>query len=158
MTDVVFISLILAPIALTFLLKSNAALGFLALCLGFVLSTSVIGDLRNLLSQIDLSLTDSSLALTLLVAPLVLTLLLTRKSYGSGIKRYLQLVVALCAGVLLVLSLEPVLNLENSLEVASSDLWDLLENLQSAVIGVGALLSLLLIWTSGGKHSKKRHK
>ena len=157
MADAVLVIVILTPLALTFLLKSNAALGFLALCLGFVLSTSVIGDLKNLLSQVDLSLTDSSIALTVLVAPLILTLLFTHHSHKSGIRFYLQLLVAVCAGALLALSLEPILAQQESSDIAGSGLWQVLENIQSVVIGLGALLSLVLIWSGGSKHSKKRH-
>lgn len=154
MTDVILAAIILAPAAVTFLLKSNAALGFLALCLGFVLSTSVIGDLKNLLSQMDLTFTDSSIALTVLIAPILLSLLFSHGSASSGMKLYLQLIVAVCAGSLLALSLDPVLNLQASDAVGSSMLWQGLQNFQSVIIGAGGLLSLLLVWKKPS-HKKK---
>lgn len=153
MTDIVLAAIVLAPAALTFLLKSNAAAGFLTVCMGFVLSVSVIGDLQHLLGQMDLSASESNIAVIVLTAPLLLTLLFTRRSAGSGIKYYLQLLAALCAGALLALSLDQII----SWQAAGSQLWEGLQSLQSVVIGVGAFLSLLLIWTAKTPHTKK-HK
>src|SRR3989338_5344846 len=101
MADVVLVALVLSPALITFLLKSNAALGFLTLCTGFVLSTSVIGDLKQLLSEINLSVTQSTLGLILLVVPLTVTLLLTRGSAKRGLKFWMQIVAALLTGGLL---------------------------------------------------------
>lgn len=150
------IALILSPAVLTFLLKSNAALGFLALCVGFVLSTSVIGDLKQLLSEMNLSVTNSTLAITLLVLPLVLTLLITRKSNSKGLKLWLQLLVALTAGGLLALSVTPVINAD-WLDLSKSEAWKNLLKIQSGIIGAGALLSFALVWLSSKSRGKK-HK
>lgn len=148
--------MILGPLVLTFLLKSNAALGFLVLCVGFVLSTSVIGDLKHLLSQLNLSTTSSTIGIILLTVPLVLTLLLTRKSAGKGFKFWLQLAIALCGGGLLALSVGPILSSSSQLNVTTSGFWTNLQKIQSEIIGIGALISLLLIWFGGlkrhGKH------
>ncbi|HLG90625.1 MAG TPA: hypothetical protein VI336_00455, partial [Candidatus Saccharimonadales bacterium] len=82
MNDAVLGAIILAPVLITLLLKSDAALGFLTLCAGFVVSTSAIGDLKRLLSETNLSVTESTLGLILLTVPLTITLLVTRKSNG----------------------------------------------------------------------------
>ena len=149
--------MILGPAVLTFLLKSNAALSFLVLCAGFVLSTSVIGDLKNLLSQLNLSTASSTIGILLLAVPLVLTLLLTRASAGKGLKFWLQLAAALCAGGLLALSVGPVLGSSSQFDVTNSSFWSNLQKIQSEVIGIGALISLLLIWFGGLKHYS-RHR
>lgn len=156
MIDAVLAALALGPVAITFLLKSNAALGFLTLCAGFVLSTSVIGDLKQLLSEINLSVTQSTLGLVLLIAPLVVTLLLTRRASRKGIKLWLQLVVALCAGGLLVLSVAPILATSSEFVLSESNFWDELQAVQSIVIGFGAALSFVLLWF-GGLHKPKKH-
>lgn len=158
MSDVLLASMILGPLALTFFLKSNAALGFLTVCLSFVLSTSVIGDLENLLSQLNLSTTSSMISIILLTLPLVLTMLLTRGSAGKDIKFGLQLLCAFCAGGLLALSVGPVLASSTEFDVTTSSLWDQLIKVQSIVIGAGALASLLLIWFGGLKKFGKHHK
>ncbi len=156
MAEILLAVLIFGPLALTFLLKSNAALGFLVLCAGFVLSTSVIGDLKYLLSQLNLSTTSSTIGIILLTVPLVLTLLLTRGSAGRGFKFWLQLATAFCAGGLLALSVGPVLSSSSQFDVTTSSFWTNLQKIQSEVIGIGALISLLLIWFGGsrrlGKH------
>lgn len=148
--------MVLGPLAITFLLKSNAALGFLVLCAGFVLSTSVIGDLKNLLSQLNLSTTSSTIAIILLTVPLAITLLLTKGSAGKGIKFWLQLAAAFCAGGLLALSVGPILGSSSQFDVRTSSFWTNLEKIQSGAIGIGALISFLLIWFGGlkryGKH------
>lgn len=155
MAEILLAVMIFGPLALTFLLKSNAALGFLVLCTGFVLSTSVIGDLKNLLSQLNLSTTSSTIGILLLIVPLVLTLLLTRGSAGKGFKFWLQLATALCTGGLLALSVGPILGSSSQFDVTASSFWTSLQKTQSEVIGIGALISLLLIWFGGrGRHGK----
>ncbi|MEX0881335.1 MAG: hypothetical protein WEC17_01515 [Candidatus Saccharimonadales bacterium] len=156
MTDAFIIALILSPAVLTFLLKSNAALSFLALCVGFVLSTSVIGDLRQLLSEMNLSVTNSTLAITLITLPLVFTLLLTRKANTRGLRLWTQLLTALLAGGLLALSIAPVIT-TGWLDLSKSEVWKNLIKIQSGVIGAGALLSFALVWLNASKFGKK-HK
>ncbi|MBI4033861.1 hypothetical protein HY379_02570 [Candidatus Saccharibacteria bacterium] len=157
MTDAFLVALIISPAVLTFLLKSNAALSFLALSAGFVLSTSVIGDLRQLLSEMNLSVTNSTLAITLLLVPLVLTLLLTRKSNSHGPKFWFQLLAGLGTGGLLALSLAPVVNAD-WLDLSKSDVWKNLIKVQSGIIGAGAALSLFTVWFNSAKPHAKKHK
>lgn len=157
MTEILLAVLVFGPLGLTFLLKSNAALGFLVLCAGFVLSTSVIGDLKNLLSQLNLSTTSSTIGIILLIVPLVLTLLLTRGSAGKDFKFWLQLAAALCTGGLLALSVGPILAGSSQFDVTTSSFWTNLQKSQSEVIGIGALISLLLIWFGSFKHYGKHH-
>ncbi len=155
MAEILLGVMIFGPLALTFLLKSNAALGFLVLCTGFVLSTSVIGDLKHLLSQLNLSTTSSTIGIILLAVPLALTLLLTKGAAGKNLKFWLQLAAALCAGGLLALSVGPILSSSSQFDVTTSSSWTALQKIQSEVIGIGALTSLLLIWFGGIKHFKK---
>lgn len=158
MTDVVLVAMIASPLLITFLLKSDAALSFLVLCLGFVLSTSVIGDLKQLLSQTNLSVTESTLGLVLILTPFILTMLLTRKTAGKGFKFSLHLITAASAGCLLALSLGPVINTSSLINLFDSQVWQQLDNYQSVIIGVGAITSLMLIWTKAlKKSSKKKH-
>lgn len=159
MADISLAVLVFGPLAITFLLKSNAALSFLALCAGFVVSTSAIGDLTHLLSEANLSVTDSTLATIIIVVPLVITLLLTRKASTRGFKFWLQLAIALCAGGLLALSLGPVLNTSGQFNITDARYWGDLQKIQSWVISGGALLSLFLVWSKAiNKKSSKRHK
>ncbi len=158
MTDAVLLAMIVSPLLITFLLKSDAALSFLVLCLGFVLSTSVIGDLKHLLSQTNLSVTESTLGLILILTPFLLTMLITRKSAGKGFKFALHLITAASAGCLLALSLGPVINTSTLINLFDSQVWRQLDNFQSIIIGVGAITSLMLVWTKAlKKSSKKKH-
>jgi hypothetical protein len=158
MTDLVLVLMIAGPALVTFFLKSDAALSFLVLCLGFVLSVSVIGDLKQLLSEQNLSVTKSTLGLVIILVPLVITMLVTRKAAGKGFKFVLHLLTALCAGGLLALSLGPILNNSSVIDLFNSQIWKNLDKVQSIIIGAGATLSLLLIWTKAvKKSSNKKH-
>ena len=157
MPDIALAFLIFCPLILTFFLKSNAALGFLTLCLGFVLTTSVIGDLKHLLSEQNLTVTNETLAIALVLVPFLLTLLLTRKSAGKDLAFGLQLVASIFAGGLLALTIGPLLTSADQFNITSSAIWSNLVKSQAVIIGIGSLLSLFLVWFSSGskKHSKK---
>lgn len=158
MTDVILAAIIVVPALVTFFLRSDAALSFLALCAGFVLSTSVVGGLKELLNQMDLSVTDTTLALVLIITPLVLTLLLTRGASRKGVKSWLQIIAALGAGGLLALSVGPLVGSSQEFDLLDSKLWDSLQEYQSLIIGVGALVSLILVWSTHLKVPKgKKH-
>ena len=158
MTDVILGAIIVTPALITFFLRSDAALSFLALCAGFVLSTSVVGGLKELLNQMDLSVTDTTLALILIITPLALTLLLTRRASSKGLKAWLQVVAAVGAGGLLALSIGPLIGSSQQFNLLDSKLWDGLQDYQALVIGVGATVSLFLVWFSHIKVPKgKKH-
>lgn len=151
-------ALILAPVAVTYLLKSNAALGFLALCAGFVVSTSAVGDLKQLLNEMDLSVTETTLALIFIALPLFLTLLVVRAGTKHGLQFVLQLLAALAAGGFLALSIAPLIDARD-FNLEGSEVWKVLQDFQAAVVGGGALVSLMLIWTSGfSRRGHKKHK
>jgi hypothetical protein len=156
MAEALLALMILGPLVLTYFWKSNAALGFLTVCVSFVLSTSVIGDLKNLLSQLNLSTSASTVSLVILILPLLLTMFLTRRTAGSGFKFGLQLVAAICAGGLLALAVGPVLGSSTNYDVTTSSFWSQLLKIQSIVIGAGAVSSLLLIWFNHTKAGKKK--
>ena len=159
MTEVLLAVLILLPAVLTFLLKSNAALGFLALCGGFAVITLSGSDIEHLLGQTKItSLTSNNVDLALLIGPLLLTMVFTYKSVTSKNRRYFSMIPALCAGGLLAVVAAPMLSDTLQTNLSSSSFWHDLQNIQSYIVGVGLLASLLLIWSGGmAKHGKK-HK
>lgn len=155
MADIALGVLIFAPLVITYFLKSNAALSFLVLCASYVLNVSVIGDLKHLLSETNLSLTNETIGLFLIFLPLVITLLLSRRSTSHDLMLFWQLIAALALGGLLALSVGPLLATSGQLDVTSSKFWNGLNNVQAWVIGGGAALSLVLTWIGGIKHAKK---
>lgn len=155
MPDLALAVLVFLPFAITFFLKSNAALGFLTLCLGFVLSTSVIADLKQLLSQANLSVSDEILAISLILIPFIITLILTRRSAGKDLNFLFQLLVAVLAGCLLAITLGPLLTSAGQYDVTQSKMWSGLIRSQATIIGIGSFFSLLLVWSGNLKHSKK---
>lgn len=161
MSDALLAVLILLPAVLVFFLKSNAALGFLALCGGFAAITLSGSDIQHLVGQTKItSLTSNDVDLALLLLPLFLTLLLSFRAVGSRNLSLAQLVPALCAGGLLAIVAAPMFNSALNIDITQSPLWKDLQNIESYVVGIGLLSSLLLIWGGGLSHAKphKKHK
>jgi hypothetical protein len=123
MADAILAAFVLGPLLLTFLLKSNAALSFLALCAGFVVISFAGSDLQNLTGQLNFSIDSSLVNLFLLILPFVLTLLITRKSFSKKGGLVLHGLIALCAGALLALIGIPLLSESVRANFANSDLW-----------------------------------
>jgi hypothetical protein len=159
MPEALLATLVLLPAVLTFLLKSNAAVSFLALCGGFTVITLSGSDVQHLLGKTKItSLTSNDLDLILLVLPLLLTLLFTFKSATSKQLRVLHIIPALCAGALLAIVAAPMFNEALNTDFTKISAWRTMQDVQSYIIGAGLLLSLLLIWTSGFSHTKKHGK
>jgi hypothetical protein len=143
-------------------LKSNAGLGFLALCGGFTAITLSGSDIQHLVGQTKItSLTSNNVDLALLLLPLLLTLIFTYKSLSSKKLRYFSLIPALCAGGLLAVVASPMFSSALQTNLSDSSLWHNLEDIQSYIVAVGLLSSLGLIWAaslSHAKHTGKKHK
>jgi hypothetical protein len=161
MTEVLLAVLVFLPVVLTYLLKSNAAQAFLAMCGGFAAITLSGSDIQQLVGKTKItSLTSNDVDLILLLAPLLLTLLLTFKTVTSKKLRMVHILPALCAGGLLAVIAGPMLSdLVNS-DISKLAVWKNLQSAESWIVGAGLLISLLLIWTSGFSHAKshKKHK
>ncbi len=158
MADIILSILIFLPLALTILLKGNAALSFLVLCGSFTFITFGSADVAQLTGHLDLRVNSSTINLVILIAPMILTLLLCRRAFSGQLKSILHWVTALCAGALLALVSVPLLNDSVRADFNYNWAWDGLQKIQTPVIAAGFVLSLLLVWfTLHPKHSKK-HK
>jgi len=155
--DILLAVLILGPAVITFLLKSNAALSFLALCASFVVISFAGADIADLTKNLSFQINNTTLNIAILVAPLVLTLLLRRKAFSGPVMLALHLATAFCAGVLLALVTVPLLSESARLDFANNSLWNDLQKIQTLVIAAGAGLSLLLIWSGKSTHHGKKH-
>jgi hypothetical protein len=161
MPEVLLAVFVFLPAVLTFLLRSNAALAFLALCGGFSVITLSGSDIQQLFGKTKItSLTSNDVDLILLLVPLILMLLFTFRAVAAGKLRIAHLIPALCAGALLATIAGPMLSDVVNSDISKVDVWKDLQNIQSWVVGIGLLASLLLIWTSGFSHAKshKKHK
>lgn len=159
MADVTLIALIVVPAILTFLLKSNAALSFLALGAGFVSLSFAGQDLQNLTGQLNFSINSGTLNLLLVAVPLLLTLLVTRRSYSGNGKKLLHVLIALAAGGLLALVSVPLLSDSVRSNFSNSNLWSNLQKAQASIVGAGVFLSLMTVWFDKLKRGPaKKHK
>ena len=161
MENAILAGLVFAPLALTLLLKSNAALAFLSVCASFVVISFASADLEDLTGQLQFSIDSSILNLIIIGLPLLLTLLLTRRAYNKKLGMILHSLTALAAGGLLAFITVPLLTELVNINFSNFDAWSQLQNFQGAIIGAGVFLSLVIIWTSSLKkphHKDKKHK
>lgn len=151
-------------------LRINAALVFLSLCLGDVLVQFVADDANSFMDvlqsshQIDASAvvpTSGNLVrLVLLLLPVVLTALFMIKTV-KGPKLLLNILPAAGVGLLGGLLVVPLLSPGLSNDIVSSPLWMQVSKAQNLIVGSSALICLLVLWlqrpkAGGGseKHSK----
>lgn len=159
MAEILLAILVFLPAVLTYLLKSNAALGFLALCGGFTAITLSGSDIEHLFGKTKItSLTSNDVDLILLLAPLLLTLLLTFRAVAAQKMRLAHLLPAICAGCLIAIVAGPMLSSLVNSDISGLAAWKDLQNAESWIVGVGLLSSLFLIWTSGFKRAKSHSK
>jgi hypothetical protein len=164
MAEALLATLLLLPAVVSYFLKSNAAVSFLALCGGFAVSTISGSDIQHLFGKTQInSLTSDDISLLLLALPLILTLLLTFRSISSTGLRLAHAVPAICAGGLLAAVSAPTFSNALNINLSHSPVWKNLQSAQSYIVGAGLVVSLLLVWASGfgyarnHKHGKK-HK
>lgn len=133
---------ILLPALLVLVLRSSGTLVFLSVCLGSVLATYVAGDASSVISSATPD--DGSTALRwaqlgLVLAPVFLTIVLTRKKAKGG-ELVLGLLAAIAAGGLLMILATPFMPEILGDALLESELWATVDNLQTAVVIAGSAL------------------
>lgn len=161
--DVILITALALPVLLFLILRVNAALVFLSVCLGAVLVDHVAGDadlIVNSFSPTTNSLSQTTIGLLLLLVPAVVTAVIMVFSVHGKLRVFLNLFPAAASSMLLVLLAVPMLPRSLAFNVMTQDAWRILSNAEAMVIGAGALISLFFLWTQRGSfrhHDKRRH-
>lgn len=148
-------------------LRVNATLVFLSLCLGDVLVQFVAPDANSFFQLFSAKIPDNldngndTIKIILLLLPVVLTaIFMIRTVRGHG-RLLLNILPAAGVGLLGALLVVPLLPPGLSHNIVHSSLWDQLLKAQNLIVGASALVCLLVLWlqrpkTGEGKHGKKR--
>jgi len=158
MSDAILIIIILLPLLLAYFLKSNAALGFLALCTGYAVQSFGAADIKNLLNITSSTFISSdTVSLLLITLPAFITMILCRgpasRKFTSP-KVFLNLLVALAVGGSFAIMATPFFAYIGSVNLNDSNVWSILDRSQSEIVSIGALLALIYIWMG---HRKNPH-
>ncbi len=170
MTPVIILAAImLLPVIILMVLRINATLVFLSLCLGDVLVQFVAGDAQDLFGLFNTSTVHTAqpssnmITITLLLLPAVLTaIFMIRTVRGHG-RLLLNMLPSLGVGLLGALLVVPLLAPGLSHNIVDSTLWSEVQRAQDLIVGSSALVCLLVLWLQrpkaghDGKHGK-HHK
>jgi hypothetical protein len=161
--DLILILALALPVLIFVTLRVNAAMVFLSVCLGAILveqvGTQAI-EMTGLFTPKEYSASQTTINLVMLLAPAVLTTIVTAFSVHGRIKVALNLVPATAASMLAVLLAVPMLSRGLAFNLMSQQTWHILYNAEALVVGAGALVSLFFLWTqrrSFRKHDKRKH-
>jgi hypothetical protein len=164
-SSVLFIgAFILIPLAVLFWFRINAAIVFLSLCLGDVLTQFVSPDAHEFLALFSAHVAkgvdagNDSVKILLLLLPVVLTSLFMIKTV-KGNNKYLNILPAIGVGVLVALLLTPLLPAHLSATIISSKPWLHIKNNQALVVSISAIVCLgtLFIQRPKTPHEKEKH-
>jgi hypothetical protein len=161
--DLILIVAIAVPVLAITILRINAAMVFLSLALGTMLVEYLAPfakDLTNIITPHTGAVSDSTITLGFLLAPAVVTAIFTMLSVSGRLKALINILPAAASSLLAVLLTVPLLPKSMSAGLESQHTWHILSNLQPLVVGVGAVMSLVFLWTQrgGSKHHDKRRR
>ncbi len=165
-SNIILIALLIAPVLLLMILRINAAMVFLSLCLGSVLVQFVGPDAATIVSSTSAhsnAVPPPSLQyvnLVLLLLPVVLTTLIMIRSIKGHGRLLFNLLPAAGVGALVALLAVPLMSAGLTGSITHLPLWTELQNLQTLIISVSTLLALLFLWmqrpkaSHGDKHGR----
>jgi hypothetical protein len=147
------------PLVLITVLRSKAAVVFLALCAGSVL-TVFVGETAMEFLMIFVrdpnEITQSAIQITLLLLPALLIIMLLRGT-ANGATLVMNLFPAALTGILAVFLVVPLLPSGVKNEVMDSSMWLQLVNYQAVLVGSAVFISVVQLWSSSrsARHKKK---
>jgi hypothetical protein len=155
-------AIVLIPVLALMVLRINAALVFLSLCLGDVLVQFVAKDTTEFLTLHSNKLPQASTAgnsikLILLLLPVVLTAIFMIRTVSGRGKLFLNLLPAAGVGLLGALLVVPLLPPGLAHNVVGSSLWTQANHAQDLIVGGSAVICLFVLWLQRPKagHSKQ---
>lgn len=153
---------LLAPLVVLTILRINAVMVFLGLCLGAVMLRYVGQDantvLRFLLPHASGNVSTSTLDLIVLLGPAIATAFFMVLSVKGKVKMLINTLPAAGASLLGVLLAVPILSPGLRYAIEGQSLWQTLTRAQDLIIGVSALMSLIYLWTQRPHHKEKEGK
>jgi hypothetical protein len=157
---VLFAILVLVPILVAVLLRVNAAILFMSLCVGELLVQNISSDTITIVTSASASasnLSQSTIELCLLLLPVVLTVIFMLHSV-HGPKTILNILPALGFGLVTALLVEPLLSAGFQKTLQHSSAWHQVLQGQTLIITLGSLIALLFLWFQHrGNHKEHGH-
>ncbi len=154
------IGTLLIPVLVLAMLRVNAIVVFLSLCVGQVLVTYVAKDPVSFVAFISPhsgTLSTTALELTILFVPVVLTCVMMVFSVPRGIKSMLNMIPALGVTAMAALLTEPLLTNGLRHTIEAEALWQQLRVLQPVIVGATAFIAVIALWFQR-KHETKYEK
>lgn len=164
-------AIIVLPILLIMILRINAVLVFLSLCLGDVLVQFVAPDAKSFVqlfagqnSQLT-NLVSDNIKVVLLLLPVVLTAVFMIRSIKGHAKLLLNLLPAVGVSLLAALLVVPLLSSSMRHGIVDSNYWTQVQRAQDLIVGSSSVICLLVLWLQRpkkhgdgeSKHSKHGH-
>jgi hypothetical protein len=153
------VGLILLPIVVAMLLKVNAAVLFMSLCVGQILVQYISQDTVTIVTSTSSSVSNTSVSaikLVLLLLPAAATAVFMLHSV-HGKKWIINILPAIAFGFLTALFVEPLLSAHYQHILQNSNLWHQVLQAQTSVVAAGSFVALLFLWfqaRSGESHHK----
>lgn len=165
--EVILGLIVFLPVIVLMLLRINAALVFLSLCLGNVLVLFVApntGEYLSNLAKYGVEATappNNTVRIALLLIPAILTAIFMIRTVNGRSRLLLNALPALGVGLLAALLVVPLMTPGLQFNVVNSDLWAEVQKFQDAIVGISAVVCLFVLWLqrpkTGEKHGK-HHK
>lgn len=151
MSTFVILALMLAPIALLLLLRSNSALVFAAICIGFTATHYISAhEVSTQLAPYIGPAKDNYIQLVLAFLAAVIVLLATIRSQQGGVRGIaINAFPALGVGFLTIALVLPFLPGMLRADIITSPIWKVALDLQAPIIGFAALASVILLVRPG---------
>ncbi len=158
-------AIVLAPVVLLMVLRVNAALVFLSLCLGNVLVQFIANDASDFLTTFSSNQTitsvttsNSNVKIGLLLLPVILTTVFMIRTVKGTSRLLLNALPAAGVGLLGALLIVPLLPPGTAHNIIDSSLWDQVQKSQALIVGSSALVCLLVLWLQRPKTGRGHRK
>lgn len=162
--ETVLAGIVVVPVVLLMVLRVNAALVFLSLCLGDVLVRFTANDASSFLTTFtgshtvtSVTTSNSNVKIILLLFPVVLTTIFMIRTVHGNSRLLLNILPAAGVGLLGALLVVPLLPPGAAHGIIGSPLWNQAQNAQVLIVGGSALVCLLVLWMQRPKAGKRKH-
>jgi hypothetical protein len=160
--------IVLVPVILMMVLRINAALVFLSLCLGDVLVQFVANDTSEFLTLHASKLPqqaavtgNANIKLALLLLPVLLTSIFMIRTIHGTSRLVMNLLPSAGVGLLGALLVVPLLPSGLGHNVLDSSLWLQVQRAQDVIVGASAVVCLFVLWLqrpkTGGSRKHGKH-